>query len=294
MRLRQLQYIHEIANHNLSISKAAGALHTTQPGVSRQVRLLEEELGVVIFTRSRSRISGVTDVGQHVLSYAQRVLGEVNNLRRVCEEHRQKKRGTLIVAASHAHARYTMPKLIRSFVIKYPHVSVIVRQGDPNQVWKMVAEGAADLAFATEPKEPIPELTLIKCDEASRVVVTPPRHPLLRRRNVTLSDLAKYPIITHDGEHVTHSVVMEAFKHHKLEPKLILRAGNSDVMKGHVEAGLGIAVISGLAFDRKRDRGLRAIEATHLFGPAVTYLGFRHNDYFRRYVVDFMRLLGLT
>jgi LysR family cys regulon transcriptional activator len=294
MRLRQLQYIREIANHHLSISKAAAALHTTQPGVSKQVRLLEEELGVMIFIRSRSRITEVTEVGQKILEYAHRVLREVNNLKRVCDEHRQEKRGTLTVAASHAHARYKLPILIRSFVVKYPHVSVVVRQGNPSQVWTMVTEGVADLAFATEPKEPMPELTLIKCDETSRVILTPPRHPLLRRRNVVLNDLAKYPIITHDHEHITHSAVIGAFRQLRLEPKLILRAGNSDVMKGYVEAGLGIAIVSKLAFDRKRDRGLRAIDVTHLFGPAVTYLGFRHNDHFRRYILDFMELLGLN
>jgi LysR family cys regulon transcriptional activator len=292
MTLQQLRYIREIARHGLSISDAAAVLHTSQPGISKQVRRLEEELGIVIFARSRNRLVEVTQPGKEVLAVAARMLDDAENLRRIGREHGNDARGALTVATTHTQARYALPKVIQRFMARYPRVRLNVRQDSPGQIWQLVAAGDADIAIASEPRDAVAGVLMLKCHELPRVVLTLPRHPLLKLRRVTLDDLVRYPLITYDDEFIGRSRVHRAFEARGLAPNLVLSATDSDVMKAYVELGLGIAIVANMAFDARRDRNLRAIRAGHLFEANSVYLGFRRASYLRGYALDFMEMFA--
>lgn len=291
MKLQQLRYLHEVARQGLSISEAAQVLHTSQPGISKQIRLLEEELGVDIFVRSRNRMIEITPAGQAILAVAQRMLGDAENLKRLGQDFSSEHSGSLTVATTHTQARHALPEVVKRFVTRYPAVRLNLRQGTPNQIWQLVEDGMADLAIASEPKERKPSIAMLNCYELSRVVITPPGHPLLRHKRLTLESLARYPIITYDDEFIGSSKVRDAFAASGLAPNLVLSAIDSDVMKAYVELGLGIAIMAKMAFDPRRDRNLRMIDARHLIESNTIYLGFRRSTYLRRYTFDFIEML---
>jgi LysR family transcriptional regulator, cys regulon transcriptional activator len=291
MKLQQLRYVREVARQGLSISDAAQTLHTSQPGISKQIRMLEDELGVDIFMRNRNRVIEITPAGKAMLPVAQRMLDDAENLKRLGQEFRQERSGSLTVLTTHTQARYTLPQVVKRFVARYPGIRLGLRQGTPNQIWQLVANGEADFAIASEPKEALPELVMLKCYELPRIALTPPRHPLLRRKRLTLEALAGYPIITYDDEFVGHSKVHRAFAAQGLTPNLVLNAIDTDVIKAYVELGLGVAIVAKMAFDARRDRNLRAIDASHLFESNTVYLGFRRNNYLRRYALGFIEML---
>jgi LysR family cys regulon transcriptional activator len=290
MRLQQLRYIHEIVRNGLSISEAAAVLHTSQPGISKQVRLLEDELGVVIFARNRNRLTEVTPAGLEILALAQRMLENAESLRRVGKEHGREDRGTLTVATTHTQARYALPRVIKRFIARYPDVRLSVRQGTPSEIWDLVANGDVDIAIASEPGAPVPDLAMYKCYDLPRIVLTLPRHPLLKTRHLTLDALVCYPLITYDDKFIGRSKVHRAFGARGLTPNLVLSATDSDVIKAYVELGLGVAIVANMAFDARRDRNLRAIDASHLFDSNTVYLGFRRGSYLRGYALDFIEM----
>ena len=292
MKLQQLRYFREVVRQGLSISHAAQALHTSQPGISKQLRLLEGEFGAELFLRKRNRVIEITPAGKAMLVIATRMLEDAENLQRLGRDYSNDQSGNLTVLTTHTQARYTLPRIVKRFAGRYPKVRLSLRQGTPSQIWPIVANGEADLAIASEPREIHPDMVMLKCYDLPRIVLTPPRHPLLKLRNLTLEELVRYPIITYDEEFIGHSKVKRAFSARKLSPNLVLNAIDTDVIKAYVELGLGIAIVASMAFEPGRDRDIRGIDAGHLFESNTVYLGFRRNYYLRRYALDFIEMLA--
>jgi LysR family cys regulon transcriptional activator len=292
MKLQQLRYLCEVARRDLSISAAADALHTSQPGVSKQIRGLEEELGIEIFMRNGKRLVGVTEPGRAVIGIAERMLADAANLKRAGDDFSGEKVGTLTIATTHTQARYALPKAVAAFKRRYPKVQLIIHQGNPTQICEQVALGEADLCVATEHIAEHPGLVALPCYQWNRCIVVPPRHPLLKVERLTLEAVAAYPIVTYDFAYANRSVVNRAFEQRGLAPQVVLTAFDADVIKTYVELGLGVGIMASMAFDAKRDRQLRAIDAAHLFASSTTRLGIKRGAYLRRYAYDFIELFA--
>lgn len=292
MKLQQLRYICEVARQNLNLSQAAEVLFTSQPGISKQIKSLEEELGVEIFVRHGKRVVSVTEPGKTILELANRVLMDVENLREVGDEFTREDAGNLTIATTHTQARYALPPVIKNFCTKYPGVRLSLHQGSPTQIAELTTSGQADLAIATEAIEFYEDLVMLPCYEWNRCVLTPPNHPLLKVRKLALEDIAKYPIITYDFAFTGRSRMNNAFAQKNLTPNVVLTAIDADVIKTYVELGLGVGIVAMMAYDPNRDSGLRALDASHLFEPSVTRIGVRRNSYLRGYVYDFMEMFA--
>jgi LysR family cys regulon transcriptional activator len=288
MKLQQLRYLTEISRRGLNISEAAEALHTSQPGVSKQIRALEDELGVEVFVRHGKRLVSVTEPGKAVIAIAERILAEAANLKRAGEEFANDQIGTLTIAATHTQARYALPKAVAAFKRRYPQVELRIHQGNPTQICDQVAAGEADMGIATEMIDRYPELASLPVYQWNRCVVVPPEHPLLQKKPLTLEELARFPIVTYDFAFANRSLVQKAFESRGLAPHIVLSAQDSDVIKTYVELGLGVGILAIMAFDPERDRGLRAIDASHLFESSTTRLGIKRGAYLRRYAYDFI------
>jgi LysR family cys regulon transcriptional activator len=267
------------------------ALHTSQPGVSKQIRALEDELGVQVFVRHGKRLISVTEPGKAVVAIAERILGEAQNLRRAGEEFANDKLGTLKIAATHTQARYALPKAVAAFKRRYPKVELVIQQGNPTQICEQVVSGDVDMGVATEMISLFPELVSLPVYQWNRCVVVPPKHPLLDGA-LTLEKLAEYPIVTYDFAFANRSLVQKAFESRGLTPHVVLSAQDSDVIKTYVELGLGVGILAKMAFDEKRDRMLRAIDAGHLFESSTTRLGIKRGAYLRRYAYEFIELFA--
>lgn len=291
MKLQQLRYLTEVARRNLNVSEAAAALFTSQPGVSKQIRLLEDELGVVVFERAGKRLTGVTPPGEAVLAAAQRVLREVDNLRRIGEEYSAGDSGTLTIAATHTQARYALPTVVQAFAARHPNVRLHLHQGSPTQIAAWVIDGEADLGVATEALEGHAELLALPCQQWRHAVVVPRGHALAGRP-LTLPELAQWPLVTYDPAYAGRSRIDEAFQRAGLQPRIALEAADADIIKTYVALGLGVGVIAGLAFDAQRDVGLEALEAGHLFGANTTRIAVRRGSFLRHYVFDFIALFA--
>jgi LysR family cys regulon transcriptional activator len=292
MNLQQLRYINEVVRQNLNLSRAAQVLHTSQPGVSRQILQLEAEIGVKIFERAGKRFVGVTEPGQEILRIAQRILAETRNLREVGTEFTREASGSLTIATTHTQARYALPPVIRRFMKRYPQIRLSLHQGNPTQIAELTIGGEADLAIATEAIALYDELVMLPCYQWNRCVVCPPRHALLRVEPLTLEAVAQYPLITYDFAFTGRSTMQKAFEARGLTPNIVLTAIDADVIKTYVELGLGVGILAMMAFDPRRDRGLRAIDASHLFEPSVTRIGIRRHTYVRGYVYDFIEMFA--
>ena len=292
MKLQQLRYLREVARTGLNISEAAERLHTSQPGVSKQIRLLEDELGVAIFVRHGKRILQVTEPGRVVLAMAERILSEADNLKRVGEGFAAEATGSLVIATTHTQARYALPPVVAKFRKQYPKVSLALRQGSPMQLCEQVIAGDADLAIATEAINEYRELTMLPCFQWNRCVVAPPGHPLLAEKSLTLEAIARHPVITYDFAFAGRSQINKAFEARGLTPNVVLTAIDSDVIKTYVVLGLGVGIIAKMAFDPKQDRELRALDASHLFESSTTRIGIRRGTYLRGYAYDFIRLFA--
>jgi LysR family cys regulon transcriptional activator len=291
MKLQQLRCLIEVARRNLNVSEAAEALHTSQPGVSKQIRALEDELGVQVFVRHGKRLVSVTEPGKAVIGIAERILSEAQNLRRAGEEFANDKLGTLTIAATHTQARYALPKAVAAFKRRYPKVELVIHQGNPTQICEQVIAGDADMGVATEAISLFPELVSLPVYQWNRCVVVPPKHPLLDGA-LTLEKLVHYPIVTYDFAFANRSLVQKAFEARGLTPHVVLSAQDSDVIKTYVELGLGVGILAKMAFDEKRDRMLRAIDAGHLFESSTTRLGIKRGAYLRRYAYEFIELFA--
>ena len=292
MKLQQLRYAVEVARQGLNVSTAAETLHTSQPGVSKQIRLLEEELGIEIFERHGKRVVAVTDPGRAVLTIAERILNEAANLKRAGEEYANESSGSLRIATTHTQARYALPRALTAFKQKYPGVQLSIHQGNPTQICEEVLAGSADIAIATEAISEYEELVSLPCYQWNRCVVVPPEHPLLEVRPLSLEEVTRYPIVTYDFAFAGRSLVNKAFESRGLKPNIVLSALDADVIKTYVELGLGIGILAKMAFDPDRDRNLNAIDASHLFESSTTRLGIRRGAYLRGYAYEFIEMFA--
>ena len=292
MKLQQLRCLTEVARRGLNVSEAAEALHTSQPGVSKQIRALEDELGVQVFVRHGKRLVAITEPGKAVVAIAERMLAEAQNLRRAGEEFANDQLGTLTIAATHTQARYALPKAVAAFKRRYPKVELRIQQGNPTQICDQVISGEADLGVATEMISQYAALVSLPVYQWNRCVVVPPKHPLLKETPLTLEKLAEYPIVTYDFAFANRSLVQKAFDQRGLKPHVVLSAQDSDVIKTYVELGLGVGILAKMAFDAKRDITLRAIDASHLFESSTTRLGIKRGAYLRRYAYDFIGMFA--
>lgn len=292
MKLRQLHYIHEVANRGLNVTAAAEALFTSQPGVSKQIRLLEEELGVDIFLRNGKQLSEITPAGVRILDYTRRLLREAENIRNVAEEFHDTDKGDLSLATTHTQARYALPPVIQKFRKAYPQVRLHLYQGTPPQIAKQAAEGAVDFAIATEAMEHFEQLVMLPCYHWNRSVLVPPKHPLAQKiqgkTKLSLADIAEHPIITYTFGFTGRSKLDQAFHAHGLKPDVVLTAVDADVIKTYVRLGLGVGIIATMAYDPKQDADLVRLPAEHLFEPSTTHIGFRQGMFLRGYMYDFI------
>ena len=288
MNLQQLRYLCAIVDHGLNVSDAAEALFTSQPGISKQVRLLEDELGIQVFVRRGKRLSALTPAGHSVVATARRALREIENLKRVGAEYKSEDTGTLAIATTHTQARYVLPRVIRDFAARYPKVKVLLHQGNPLQVAQQTSSGEADVGIATEALATFPDLVTLACYEWNRCVLVPRGHPLTKVTPLTLVALARYPIITYDFAFTGRSQINAAFDAQGLQPNVVLTALDADVIKTYVELGMGVGIVAQMAYDPDRDIALERLDASHLFAPSTTRLALRRDVFLRGYVYDFI------
>ena len=289
MKLQQLRYIWEVARHDLNVSATAQSLYTSQPGISKQIRLLEDELGVEVFSRSGKHLTRVTPAGQAILTIAGEILQKVESIKQVAQEFSDERKGSLDVATTHTQARYALPPTITSFMKQYPDVSLHMHQGTPMQISEMAANGTVDFAIATEAMSHFSDLIMMPCYRWNRSVVVPKDHPLTQVSKLSLADLAAQPIVTYVFGFTGRSKLDEAFVNAGLEPKVVFTAVDSDVIKTYVRLGLGVGIIATMAFDEQQDKDLVALDASHLFEPSTTKIGFRKGTFLRGYMYDFIQ-----
>ncbi|MDH5378449.1 MAG: CysB family HTH-type transcriptional regulator [Gammaproteobacteria bacterium] len=292
MNIKQLRYVFEIANNGFNISLAAESLFTTQPGVSTQLKLLEDELGTSIFIRHGKRVTGLTEAGERVLAYAGEVLLNVSSIRNIGLEYSKEDRGTLSIATTHTQARYALPKTVSEFAKRFPRVRLRIHQGNPSQICEMVVRGEADFVIATESIADYEQLLMLPVYRWNRCVVAPPDHPILAEQPLTLETIADYPIITYDFAFAGRSVINKAFNLAGIKPNIVLTAIDSDVIKHYVELGMGVGLLAHMAFDEHKDQNLRAADVSHLFDYSTTSIGVRRGRYLRRYMYDFIEMFA--
>ena len=292
MKLQQLRYAWEVARRDLNVSATAESLFTSQPGISKQIRLLEDELGLQIFARNGKHLTEITPAGNGILEAAGRILAEVDNIRRIADEHSDKERGSLSIATTHTQARYALPSVIRRFIEKYPKVSLHMHQGTPMQISEMASDRKVDFAIATEALELFSDLIMLPCYRWNRAIVVPKGHELERVKPLTLEAVARFPIVTYVFGFTGRSQLDQAFNAKGLSPQVVFTATDADVIKTYVGLGLGIGIIARMAYDAEADKDLSALDASHLFEPSVTKIGFRRGSFLRRYMYDFMEIFA--
>ena len=292
MNLQQLRYLNEVVRQGLKISGAADALFTSQPGISKQIRQLEDELGIEIFVRNGKRIVAITEPGKAVLEIAQRMLHDMENIKQVGQEFHAQDSGQLTIATTHTQARYALPQVVKQFIGRYPKVKLGLHQGSPTQIAEQVLSGEADIGIATESLALYNDLIVLPGYEWHHCVITPPRHPLLKEKTLTLEAIARYPIITYDFAFTGRGKINEAFQEAGITPNIPLTAIDADVIKTYVELGLGVGILAHMSFIPERDKHLRMLEAGHLFKPSTTRIAIRRNEYLRGYTYDFIELFA--
>lgn len=290
MKLQQLRYIWEVAHHDLNVSQTAQSLFTSQPGISKQIRLLEDELGVEIFSRSGKHLTRVTPAGQAILAIAGDILRKTESIRQIAMEYTDQKRGHLSIATTHTQARYRLPSVIEGFIGHYPDVALHMHQGTPQQIAQMAADGTVEFAIATEGMEHFADLIMLPCYHWNRTVVVPKGHPLAQVKNLTLEDVAQYPIVTYVFGFTGRSKLDAAFQAHGLTPHVVFTATDADVIKTYVRLGIGVGIIASMAFEPEKDGAdLVALDASHLFENSTTSIGFRKGTFLRGFMYDFMK-----
>jgi LysR family transcriptional regulator, cys regulon transcriptional activator len=292
MKLHQLKYVHEVARQGLSISAAAEALHTSQPGVSKQIQMLEDELNLQIFQRNGKRLTGITEPGRHIVKLAATVMLEMQNIKRVGDEFSKVETGTLTIATTHTQARYKLPTAIKQFIEQYPHVKLNIHQGNPSQVTAQVASGEADIGIATEAISLDDRLLCLPCYEWNRCLVVPKGHRLIDADPLTLSKIASFPLITYDFAFTGSTIVSKVFHDAGVMPNVVLTAIDADVIKTYVGLGLGVGLIANMAYDEERDKDLVRLDCSHLFPASTTYVGVRKDAFLRNYIYGFIELLA--
>jgi LysR family cys regulon transcriptional activator len=296
MNFQQLRSVREAVRRGFNLTAVAEALHTSQPGVSRQIRELEDELGIEIFVRVGKRLTGLTPPGETVLPIVERLLHEAENLKRAGDDFAHAGRGRLAIAATHSQARYALPPVVRDFRDRHPHVMLHMHQGSPQQVARMLLDGDADIGVATEALAQYDELVALPCYRWTHAVLVPKGHPLeqeaARGQPLTLQRLAGFPVITYEAGYTGRAHIDDAFRRVGLEPQIVLVAMDADVIKTYVELGLGVGIVASIAYDEQRDRALAALDARHLFAANMTRIAVRRCAYLRDYAYSFIELFA--
>jgi len=288
MNIKQLRFIIEISRQALSVSRAAATLHISQPGISKQVLLLEEELGFHIFARARSRLVGLTPEGARVVDFAEKALEQISNIQRVSQERKRPSARVISIATSHTQARYVLSEIMKNFSAKFPRVNIRLRLGNPQQIAELVLSGETDFGVTTDPTDGIKELVSLPYRTFERIVIVPRGHELLRERKITLKKLARYPLIAYEPQFTGWHAVVNAFKREGLTPRVFVSAIDADVIKTCVEQGMGIAVLSEMTFNTERDTALDAIRTGDMFAPATTNFLLHRKRYLPNYAYDFI------
>ena len=295
MNFQQLRAVREATRTGFNLTEVAGVLHTSQPGVSRQIRELEDELGIDIFVRAGKRLTRLTPPGEAVLPIVERMLLEADNLKRVGDDFNAQDTGRLSIAATHSQARYALPTVVRDFRQIYPKVTLLLHQGSPKQVAEMLLSGEADIGVATEALAQYESLVALPCYRWTHSIVVPPGHELLDIDGpITLEHLARHPIITYETGYTGRAHIDDAFAKAGLTPDIVLSAMDADVIKTYVELGMGVGIVASIAFDAERDRTLHALDARHLFEINLTRLAVRRGTWLRGYVYAFIEAFAPT
>lgn len=292
MKLQQLRYLWEVARHNLNVSATAEDLYTSQPGISKQIRLLEDELGLPIFARNGKHLTDITPAGLEIIEAAGRILAEVSNIRQIVQDHKNDSAGSLSIATTHTQARYILPVVVRNFMALYPHVTLDVHQGTPLQIAELAASRKVDFAIATEALDLFRDLVMLPCYRWNHCVIVPRDHPLLARQPLTLTAIAEYPIVTYVLGFTGRAKLDRVFRENNLQPRITLTAFDADVIKTYVKLGLGIGITARLAYDPEGDKELCALDVSHLFPPSITNIGLRRGMFLRGYMYDFLTLFA--
>jgi LysR family cys regulon transcriptional activator len=289
MKLTQLRYLAAVVQNDLNVTTAAAKLHTSQPGVSKQLKLLEDELGFPLFEREGRSFVGVTPAGQAVVDRALRILEEAQNIRRLSEDTRNESLGPLAIGTTHTQARYVLPPIVQGFRARYPDIDFHLHQGTSEQIAELTKLDRVDFAIATGSAELFPGLVLLPAYRWNRRVVVPRGHPLARERSLTLTALSRYPIVTYTFSFAGRSSLPALFESSGLKLNVALTASDADVIKTYVRLGLGVGIVASMAIDPEGDRDLVALDANTLFAPHVTWIGFRRGRLLRGYMHEFMR-----
>jgi len=292
MKLQQLRYICEVARRGLNVSSAAERLHTAQSGISTQIRLLEEELNVQIFERHGKRLIGITSAGSTIIEMAERILCETENIQHISEQLNDQTRGTLSIAAIHAHAHHSLPPVIKRFSSEYPGIQLRIHQGDPDQLTDMVMSRTADIAITTAPDTIPDDLVMLEYKKWNLAAIVQPGHPLLNMQPLTLEALAAFPLVTYDYAFNSRTSINTAFDSKGLMTNIALTATSSDIIKSYVKLGLGVGLVAASALDEGSDDGLRTIDASHLFEPGTTYICLHRGKHLRDYVYSLIEYLA--
>ncbi len=292
MNIRQLRFISAVARHGLNISATAESLYTSQPGVSKQIRQLEDELGVLIFERSGRQLTHITPAGNTIIELADRALIEIDTIKRIAKEFSSPGLGHLTIATSHTQAKYVLPEVLKTLTARYPQLTIGLHQGTPLQIAQLVNDGAADFAIATEAMNHFEDLLMLPCYLWQRSILVPRGHPLTDREHISLQDLAGYPLITYVFGFSENSVLNRAFDEAHVAPRISLSATDAGIIKTYVRQGMGVGIIASMAWDKEQDTDLVALDASHLFAPSTTRIGFRRGVYLRPYMYDFIALFA--
>jgi len=292
MKLQQLRFLAAVAQNDLNLTAAAAKLHTTQPAVSKQLKLLEEELGVSIFVRNGRAFTKITPAGERVVMHALRLLREAQNIKDVSQEFKDEGHGALSIGTTHTQARYVLPSVIRSFREKYPGVEFHLHQGTSEHLAEMAELDRIDFAIATGSQELFRKYVLLPCYQWHRRIIVPRDHPLAHVQRPELEDLASHPLVTYVFSFTGPSSLQDTFAAAGLRPKVALTARDSDVIKTYVRLGLGVGIVAEIALDQEDDADLVSIEAAHLFPVHTTWIGFARAGLLRRYMYDFMHLMA--
>jgi LysR family cys regulon transcriptional activator len=292
MKLQQLKYLLAIVDNGLNITAAAEKLFTSQPGVSKQLKLLEEELGLQLFVRKGKSLGGVTAAGEQVIERARFIMAEADNIRTLAANYFQEEEGTLSIATTHTQARYVLPEVVRQFRQRYPRVSLNLHQGTSEQIADMVSANDIDFAIATGSHDLFRDLLLVPSYHWDRKIIVPNDHELVKLdRQITLQDLAKFPLVTYVFSFGGQSLLKRAFAEQGLDPDVVFTARDADVIKTYVRMGLGVGIVAGMA-DEEEDEDMTAISAAGLFPRSTTWIGFRKDVVLRRYMLEFVRLFA--
>ena len=290
MKLQQLRCVYQIVQNDFNISKAAEFLHTSQPGVSKQIQLLEDEIGIKIFQRNGKRLTGLSDAGNDLFESISEIIREVSNIKNISHEYEKDDTGTFTIATTHTQARYKLPKVVEAFVKKYPKINLNIHQGDPSQVTEQILKGDADVGIATESIGHNDNIICIPCYSWNRILVFPKNHALMNIEEIKLQDIASYPMITYDYAFTGSTIVSEVFKDAKISPNIMLTAIDADVIKTYVELNLGVGLIAEMAYDKNKDSSLGSRDVSHLFPTSTTYIGIRKETFVRGFVYAFIKM----